>query len=92
MQWISADCGKCCSSVMNPAGDPSSRAAQVGSLAAAAMYARVDDSIPNHCGTDRRIGSQKAEAGTRQRRFSKLSFQNFVWALSSRVLVTRFGA
>jgi hypothetical protein len=31
-------------------------------------------------------------SATRQRRFSKLSFQNLVVALSSRVLVTRFGA
>ena len=37
-------------------------------------------------------GSQNADAGTRQRRCSKLSFQSFVVALSSRVLVTRLGA
>jgi len=34
-------------------------------------------------------GSQNELAGTRHRRFSKLSFQNFVCTLSSRALVTR---
>src|SRR5262245_55718149 len=55
-----------------------------GSLLLRANQCHCDGVLPS--------GSQNDVAGTRQRRASKLSRQNFVLILSSRVLVSRLGA